>query len=192
MPSDFSRANEDNEKVYFEVIEKVKKEINIPVSIKVSYYFSNLGVMLQKLSETGIDGLVLFNRFYSPDFDIDNMKIVPAPIYSSPDDLSISLRWISIMANRVKCCLAASTGVHNGEGLIKQILAGADAVQVVSTLYKNGFSRIQKMIDELSEWMQKKEYDKLDEFRGKMSQSKSSNPAAFERVQFMKHFSKKG
>lgn len=191
MPSDFARKKEDFENVYFEVIDKVKKEINIPVSIKVSYYFSNLGSMLQRLSESGIDGLVLFNRFYSPDFDIENMQIVPANIYSSPDDISISLRWISIMANRVKCSLAASTGVHDGAGLIKQILAGADAVQVASALYKNGFSRIQKMLDELTNWMNKKEFGNLNEFRGKMSQSNSSNPAAFERVQFMKHFSKK-
>jgi dihydroorotate dehydrogenase (fumarate) len=144
--------------------------------------------MIQKLSETGIAGLVLFNRFYSPDFDIDKMEVIPSNIFSSPSDLSISLRWIAVMAARVQCDLAASTGVHDGAALIKQLLAGAAAVQVASTLYLNGNSRISEMLKALEEWMGKKGYSCLADFRGKMSQARSSNPAAYERVQFMKYF----
>jgi dihydroorotate dehydrogenase (fumarate) len=144
--------------------------------------------MIQKLSETGIAGLVLFNRFYSPDFDIHKMEVVSSNVFSSPSDLSISLRWIAIMAKRVRCDLAASTGVHDGVALIKQLLAGADAVQVASTLYLNGKSRIAEMLKTLEEWMGEKGYSCLADFRGKMSQTKSSNPAAYDRVQFMKHF----
>ena len=188
LPTEFGRTSEEKEKAYFEIIEKVQKEVSIPIALKISYYFSNLGPMIQKLSETGIAGLVLFNRFYSPDFDIDKMEVISSNVFSSPSDLPISLRWIAIMAERVGCDLAASTGVHDGTALIKQILAGADAVQIASTLYKNGKERIGEMLKTLEEWMGKKGYGSLADFRGKMSQAKSSNPAAYERVQFMRYF----
>ena len=188
LPSEFNRTSEEKEKAYFQIIEKVQKEVTIPISLKISYYFSNLGPMIQKLSETGIAGLVLFNRFYSPDFDIDKMEVVSSNVFSAPSDLPISLRWIAIMAERVSCDLAASTGVHDGTALIKQILAGANAVQVASTLYKNGKGQIADMLNTLEAWMDKKSYSSLSDFRGKMSQAKSSNPAAYERVQFMKYF----
>lgn len=188
LPSDFNRSSVDNEKIYFDIIEKVKKEINIPIALKISYYFSNLGTMVQKLSETGVDGIVLFNRFFSPDFDIDKLKVIPSHVLSNPGDLAISLRWIAIMANRVSCSLAASTGVHDGSALIKQLLAGANAVQVVSALYKNGADYIQTMLKELEIWMDDNNYETIEDFRGKMSQERSKNPAAYERGQFMKHF----
>jgi len=188
LPSEFGRTTEEKEKAYFQIIEKVQKEVSIPIALKISYYFSNLGPMIQKLSETGIAGLVLFNRFYSPDFDIDKMEVVSSNVFSSPSDLPISLRWIAIMAERVSCDLAASTGVHDGTALIKQILAGANAVQVASTLYKNGKGQIAEMLATLEAWMDQKGYSSLSDFRGKMSQAKSSNPAAYERVQFMKYF----
>jgi dihydroorotate dehydrogenase (fumarate) len=188
LPTEFDRTTEEKEKAYFQIIEKVQKEVSIPIALKISYYFSNLGPMIQKLSETGVAGLVLFNRFYSPDFDIDKMEVVSSSVFSTPSDLPISLRWIAIMAERVSCDLAASTGVHDGTALIKQILAGADAVQVASTLYKNGKGQIAEMLKTLEEWMAKKGYSSLADFKGKMSQAKSSNPAAYERVQFMKYF----
>lgn len=188
QPSDFSRSSEQIEAKYFEIIEKVKAEIHIPLALKISPYFSNLGQMLQKFSNTGISALVLFNRFFSPDFDIEKFKVIPTHVLSTPSELANSLRWISIMSERVSCDLAASTGVHDGEGVIKQILAGAKAVQVVSSLYKNGKGHIQEMINRLGDWMNHKGYVSLDQFRGKMSQAKSSNPAIYERVQFMKYF----
>jgi dihydroorotate dehydrogenase (fumarate) len=188
LPTEFDRSTEEKEKAYLQIIEKVLKEVSIPVALKISYYFSNLGPMIQKLSNTGIAGLVLFNRFYSPDFDIEKFQVVPSNVFSNPSDLSISLRWIAIMAERVNCDLAASTGVHDGVALVKQILAGAKAVQVVSALYKNGKGHIGVMLRTLEEWMDKKGFSQLSDFRGKMSQSKSSNPAAYERVQFMKYF----
>jgi dihydroorotate dehydrogenase (fumarate) len=188
LPSEFDRTTEEKEKAYFQIIEKVQKEISIPIALKISYYFSNLGPMIQKLSETGIAGLVLFNRFYSPDFDIEKMEVVSSNVFSDPSDLPISLRWIAIMSERISCDLAASTGVHDGTALIKQLLAGANAVQVASTLYKNGKGQIGEMLKTLEDWMRKKGYNHLADFRGKMSQAKSSNPAAYERVQFMKYF----
>ncbi len=188
LPTEFDRTTEEKEKAYFQIIEKVKNVVSIPIALKISYYFSNLGPMIQKLSETGIAGLVLFNRFYSPDFDIEKFEVVPSNVFSSSSDLPLSLRWIAIMAERVSCDLAASTGVHDGTALIKQILAGARAVQVVSALYKNGKGHIKTMLNTLDAWMEKKGFDSLSDFRGKMSQAKSDNPAAYERVQFMKYF----
>jgi len=188
LPSDMKRSVEDNEQVYFDIINEVVDKIKIPVALKIPSYFSNLATMIRNLSETPIAGLVLFNRFYSPDIDIDKFEITSGSILSSPGDLSISLRWIAIMAERVLCDLAASTGVHDGAAVIKQLLAGANAVQVVSSIYKNGGERIAEMLHDLEEWMGKHGFHSIDDFRGKLSQEKSDNPAAFERVQFMKYF----
>ena len=192
LPSDFERSSEEKEAAYFQIIEKVKKAVTIPISLKISYYFSNLGPTIQKLSETGIAGLVLFNRFFSPDFDIDKFEVIPSNTFSAPSDLPTSLRWIAIMAERVNCDLAASTGVHDGSAVIKQLLAGANAVQVVSALYKNDKGYTQEMLKTVEQWMARQGFNSLSDFRGKMSQAKSSNPAAFERMQFMKYFGGKG
>ncbi|MCF6170323.1 MAG: dihydroorotate dehydrogenase-like protein [Bacteroidales bacterium] len=189
LPSDPDKEGAANEAVYFEIAEKILAAVKIPVALKISYYFSGLARMITRLSWTGIKGIVLFNRFFSPDFDIENMEIKSSFVFSSPADLSISLRWVAMMSAHVKCDLAASTGVHNGSALIKQLLAGAKAVQVASVLYKKGFKEIAAMIEELENWMIRKSFTSLEQFTGKMSLEKAENPAAFERVQFMKHFS---
>lgn len=188
MPSDFEKSSEENEKVYFDVVNEVKKHVKIPISLKISYYSSNLGAFAQKLSKTGIKGLVLFNRFYSPDIDINKFELLSTNLTSTPSELPISLRWIGIMYNRVECDLAASTGIHDGAAVIKQLLAGATVVEIASAFYKNGKSIIKNMLDDLSVWMDQKGYKSLAEFKGKMSQDKAKNPAAYERMQFMKYF----
>jgi dihydroorotate dehydrogenase (fumarate) len=188
LPSDMHRSAEENEKNYFDIIQEVLKQVHIPVIVKLSYYFSNLASFLQKISKTGIKGLVLFNRFYNPDIDTETFEFTSNAVLSSPSDIYLSLRWIGIMAGRVDCSLAASTGVHDGNSLIKQILAGADAVEIVSAIYKNGPDHLHGMLKELEDWMDKKGFQSIDQFKGRVSQSKSINPAAFERVQFMKYF----
>ncbi len=189
LPSDFSRSSQEQERMYFNVIERLLDAVSIPIALKISYYFSSLGQMIKRLSDTGVAGLVLFNRFFSPDIDIDKLKIKPSFVYSTPAEMAISLRWVAIMANKVGCDLAASTGVHDGDAVVKQILAGAKAVQVVSSLYKNGPQQIGVMQEALTKWMTDHEHTRLSDFRGKMSQEAASNPAVFERVQFMKYFS---
>ena len=188
LPSEFDRTAEEKETAYLQIIEKIQQAVSIPVALKISYYFTNLGPMIQKLSNTGISGLVLFNRFFSPDFDIDKFEVVSSNVFSNPSDLPLSLRWIAIMAEKVNCDLAASTGVHDGTAVIKQILAGATAVQVVSALYKNQLGYLGEMLKTVEDWMESKGFASLSDFRGKMSQAKSSDPAAYERVQFMKYF----
>lgn len=189
LPSDLSRSDQALESMYFSVIEKVLKTVSIPVALKISHYFSNLGQMIQKLSRSGVSGLVLFNRFFSPDFDIENLKIKPSFVFSTPADLAVSLRWVAMMAQRVDCDLAASIGVHDGNAVIKQLLAGAQAVQVVSVLYQKGVDYIREMTATLEKWMTSHQYSCLSDFRGKLSQAKADNPAVYERVQFMKYFS---
>jgi dihydroorotate dehydrogenase (fumarate) len=188
LPSDPERSSAENEKVYFDIINEVTGKVKIPVALKISYYFSNLAEMIGRLADTGIAALVLFNRFYSPDFDIDDFSITSGSVLSSPGDLALSLRWVAMMSERIQCDLAASTGVHDAPSMIKQILAGANAVQVVSSIYRNGGEKIGEMLHETEQWMKKHGFGSIDQFRGKMSQSRSNHPAAYERVQFMKYF----
>lgn len=188
LPSDVDMEGKNYEKLYFDVVENVKKEISIPISLKISTYFSGLGNMIKKLSWTGVSSLVLFNRFFNPDIDLENRRIKAAHLYSDPDEITASLRWIAILSGQLQTDLCASTGVHDGKGVIKQLLAGATAVQVCSTLYKNGFDRLDSIHEEITGWMQSNGYKGIKDFRGEMSQKMTNNPAAFLRVQFMKHF----
>ena len=188
IPSDVDMDGSQYEKLYFDIIDKVKKEIKIPLALKISSHFSGLGKMINQLSWTGVKGIVLFNRFFNPDIDIEKMRISAGNIYSTPEEITTSLRWIGILAGRVQTDLCASTGVHDGKGVVKQLLAGAKAVQVCSTLYKNGFGQIERINEELREWMAHNHFSKISDFAGKMSFKKSDHPAAFQRVQFMKHF----
>ncbi|MFC1734297.1 dihydroorotate dehydrogenase-like protein [candidate division KSB1 bacterium] len=189
MPSNLNRTNEENEQIYFKIVKKVSESISIPISIKISYYFSNLGLMIQRLSETKIKGMVLFNRFYSPDIDVDNLKVTSTNVFSSPHELSFPLRWIALMAKRVSCDLAASTGIHDGISVVKQLLAGAQATQIASALYLNGPAYIKTMLEDIESWMKEKNYNKISDFRGILSQPETDDPSLYERVQFMKYFS---
>ncbi len=189
LPSDPKKSSSDNEKVYFDIIEKVKNIIKIPLAIKLSYYFSGLAKTMERLSWTGIKSLVLFNRFFSPDIDINNFEIKSSNIFSTPADLAQSLRWVAMLSDTVDCEISASTGVHDGQAAIKQLLVGATTVQIASVLYKKGFKEIPIILNEIESWMTKKNFKTIDDFRGRMSIKKAENPAAYERVQFMKYFS---
>jgi len=191
LPSDFNITSDKVEKTYLQIINNIKSAVDIPVSVKLSYYFADLARFVKQISESGVDGVVLFNRFFHPDFDIENFKIIPSNVLSRSSDLAISLRWMSILSGRMGCDLIASTGVHDGASVIKEILAGANAVQIVSALYKNGIEFISDMIEDIKIWMEKHGFENLNDFRGKMSQVNSPNPAEYERVQFMRYFESK-
>ncbi len=186
MPYLKDKTGTDNENIYFEIIEKVKSQVKIPVSIKMSHYFSNLGRFIERLSEK-VDGLVLFNRFYSPDFDIDNEKLFAGHIYSSKFEMHIPLRWIAMTHGHIHSDIAASTGIHSGADVIKMLLAGADATEIVTTIYQHGPEKIKSMLGELEDYMKKHNYNSIDDFKGKLSLKKAENPSAFYRVQFMKY-----
>lgn len=188
LPSDPRMNGEENKQIYLDIIQSVLKQITIPLSVKISYYFSDLAKFSLKLSWTGISGLVLFNRFFSPDIDIEHFKVTATNVFSTPEELAMSLRWVAILSDKVHCDIAASTGVHDGKAVIKQLLAGARAVQCVSALYKYGYGHIGTMLAELEEWMVRHNYSRIDDFWGMLSYKKAENPAPYERVQFMKHF----
>ncbi|MPQ49151.1 dihydroorotate dehydrogenase-like protein [Marinifilum sp. N1E240] len=188
LPTDMNRSGEENEQIYFDVLKTVKEQVAIPVALKISPYHSNLANVIKKLDDMDADGVVMFNRFYSPDIDINNLSITSGQVLSHSDDYKNSLRWIGIMSDRVKCSLAATTGIHTSESIIKQILAGADAVQLASILYKNGPEYIDILTKEIYSWMEDQGFENIRDFKGKMCQSKSNEPAAYERVQFMKNF----
>ncbi len=187
LSSDPRLTGPEKERVYHQIVEAVKEATKIPLALKIGQQFSSPAHVLTALSESGVDSLTLFNRPYNPDFDIEKLEVVPAKHLSNPDEYVSALRWISILAGKVNCDLAAATGIHDGAAAIKQLLAGAAAVQAVSTFYQNGLSRLEEMLSEIESWMKRSGFETLGDFRGKMSQSQSENPAAFERVQFMKH-----
>ena len=167
LPSDFEKSGVENEKVYFDIIQEVKKFVTIPVSLKIGYYFSSLAQTALKLSETGIAGLTLFNRPYNPDIDIDNLQVSSSNMFSNDSEYSHSLRWVALLSGKLKCDIAASTGVHNYETIIKQLLAGADAVQMVSLFYKQPvphFDAIPRILYNIEEWMKQHNFNNIDEF----------------------------
>ncbi len=189
MPSDQTKTGEQIENTYIDIINRVRKEVKIPVSVKMSSYFSNLSAMIQRISETKIDGIVLFNRFISADFDIDKIAVSPSYVFSNDKEYSLPLRWTAIMSSKIKCSIAASNGIHDSEALIKLLLAGADAVQIASTIYLNGMGQIDFMLKNLEDWMQSKNYTSISHFKGALSYNNLKNPAELERVQFMRYFS---
>lgn len=189
LPSDWRRSSTDNENVYYDIIREVRNYVNIPVSVKIGYYFSALSQSVQKLSESGVNGIVLFNRPYNADFDVEKMQVSHGSIYSNNEEYNHTLRWISILSEHVKCDLSASTGIHTWEAFVKQLLAGAQTVQIASALYVEGLEVIPAILKGTGDWMKRHGFENIEAFRGKLSKSKLENPAAIERVQFMKLYS---
>lgn len=181
----------DIEKIYFDTIAKVLDLVSIPVAIKISPYFSDLSSMIVRLSQTGVAGITLFNRYYMPDIDINEEKVISADVLSDANDYILPLRWIGSMCGKTACKLAASTGIHNGETAVKFLLAGASAVQVASSLYRKGPGFITELNGFVEKWMEEKGYKSIDDFKGKLSMKKLENQTLYERVQFMKHFGEK-
>ena len=188
LPTDNQRGEKELTEATLEIIAKVKASIKIPIALKISSYQTNMIQHVEQMDQAGVQGIVLFNRSWMPDIDIHNFVLTSGFVLSSPSDLGNTLRWVSIISGRVICDIAASTGVHDSAGVIKQLLAGAQVVQVVSTLYHNDMTKIGKMTNELSQWMDENEFESIGDFRGRLSRANSGNPAAWERVQFMKHF----
>ena len=191
LPMDKDKNPRDYEKNYLELVSRVKKKTSLPLIIKLGSGFSNITWMVNQLYVRGAAAAVLFNRFYAPDINTTDLTFGSSEVLSSPADLRNSLRWIGIVSSQVeKIDLAASTGVHSGMAVIKQILAGATAVQVCSVLYRNGIDYIRDMIMEMKNWMEKKKYNRIEDFRGKMNYGSLDDPSVYERAQFIKYFSK--
>lgn len=174
------------EEEFYSVVEQLKEAINIPIAIKIGPHFSSLTHFAQLLKGAGADAIVIFNRFYQFDIDIDDLSIVSGNKFSSPDEINLSLRWVAILSGVLKCDIAASRGIHDAGGVVKQLLAGAKAVQICSTLYINNLSIIDRMLKDISAWMENKKFDTIADFQGKLSQKASTKPELYHRLQYIK------
>jgi dihydroorotate dehydrogenase (fumarate) len=174
------------EKEYLDILKAVKSVVKIPVAIKLSPYFSNMANMAKRLDEAGANALVLFNRFYQPDINLEELEIQPNVLLSGPQALRLPLTWIGILYGRIRANLAATSGVHSGEDVLKLVMVGADVTMLCSALLRNGIDHLRKVESGLLEWMEKHEYESVQQMKGSMSQIRCPNPSAFERAQYMK------
>ncbi len=186
IPTDSNLTAQDVEGIYVDVLAAVKKSVTIPVSVKLSPYFTSLPNMARRLQEAGADGLVLFNRFYQPDLDIESLEVVPNLLLSTPQEMRLPLRWIAILYGRVQLDLAATTGIHSAEDVAKMLMAGATVTMMCSALLRHGVGRITEVLNDLRAWMQEHDYESVQIMRGSLSQKSCPEPAAFERANYMK------
>ncbi len=186
IPTDPRLTAEDVEKTYVDIVRAVKGTVTIPVAVKVSPFFSNFTNVAQRLDQAGADALVLFNRFYQPDIDLEELEIVPNVLLSSQQALRLPLTWIGILCGKVKASLAATSGVHTAEDVVKLLMVGADVTMLCSSLMRHGVNHLRHVERELREWMEEHEYESVRQMQGSMSQIKCSDPTAFERAQYMR------
>jgi dihydroorotate dehydrogenase (fumarate) len=186
IPTDPGLTSAAVEQQYLDIIETVKSAVTIPIAVKLSPFFSNMANMAKRLDEVGANALVLFNRFYQPDINLDELEIKPNVLLSTPQALRLPLTWIGILYGRIQANLAATSGVHGPEDVVKLLMVGADVTMLCSTLLRNGISHLRHIEDGLLLWMEKHEYDSVQQMKGSMSQIRCANPSAFERAQYMK------
>jgi dihydroorotate dehydrogenase (fumarate) len=186
VAADISATSDAIESSYLHLVEVVRAAVTVPLAVKIGPYFSAMGAMARRLGEAGADGLVLFNRFYQPDIDLDTLDVAPNLKLSSPHELRLVLRWLAILHGRIQPDLAASTGVHEAEDAAKAILAGATVVMMASALLRHGPARLTEVQKGLETWLRANEYVSVGQARGSLSQASIPDPTAFERANYMK------
>jgi dihydroorotate dehydrogenase (fumarate) len=186
IPTDPTLTAADIEKVYLDVVSAVKATVTIPVAVKLSPYFSNLANMARRLDDAGADALVLFNRFYQPDIDLEELEIKPNVLLSTPQALRLPMTWIGILYGHVRCSLAGTGGVHSAEDAVKLLMVGANVTMLCSSLMRHGVNHLRHVDRELREWMEAHEYESVAQMQGSMSQVRCPDPGAFERAQYMR------
>jgi len=182
-PSKSSQEIEDN---YIDVLKAVKSAVNIPVAMKISPYFTSLGSMAKRFDEAKADALVLFNRFYQPDIDLDNLEVVPNLILSTSESMRLPMRWIAILKGHVNASLAGTSGIHTAKDVLKMVMAGADITMLCAVLLKHGISEIQNILTDVEKWMEENEYESIEQMKGSMSFKSVAEPAAYARANYMK------
>ena len=190
IPTDPSISGTEVEKKYVDIVTTVKKEVNIPVALKLSPFFSNMANMAGQFDKSGVDALVLFNRFYQPDIDLEDYEVVPNILLSQSQAMRLPMRWIAILRDQIKCDLAATSGIHTGTDVIKMLMVGANVTMICSCLLKHGIPHVKNILDHMQNWMLEREYSSVAELMGSMSQKKTSDPSNYERAQYMKAITK--
>lgn len=186
LPTDMVASSQQIENVYLDILRAVKLAVHIPVAVKLSPFFSNMANMAKRLDATGADGLVLFNRFYQPDIDLENLTIRPNVLLSTPQDLRLPLTWIGILYARVKASLAATSGIHQVEDVIKVLMVGANVTMMCSILLREGLDHVRAIERQLKQWMEDHEYESVRQMQGSMSQLRCADPSSFERAHYMR------
>ncbi len=186
IPTNMEVSGSDIENGYTDILREIKTSVQIPVASKLSPFFSNLAHMAKRLDQMGTDGLVLFNRFYQPDIDLEELEIKPNVLLSTPQDLRLPLTWIGILYGRIRASLAATSGVHGPEDVIKLLMVGADVTMLCSVLLRNGIGHVRHIEQGVLEWMEEHEYESVQQLQGSMSQLRCPDPGAFERAQYMR------
>ncbi|MBC8094911.1 MAG: dihydroorotate dehydrogenase-like protein [Akkermansiaceae bacterium] len=186
IPTDMNLSSADVEQTYLDILKSVKAAVTIPVAIKLSPFFSNFANMAKRLDDAGADGLVLFNRFYQPDIELDTLEVKPNILLSTPMAMRVPLRWIALLYDRVRADLAATSGIHRASDVLKMLMTGADVTMLCSVLIRHGLAQISVIERDLITWMEEHEYLSVQQLRGSLSQKNSANPSAFERAQYMK------
>lgn len=186
IPTNFNQSGAEIEQIYIDLLHAVKDAVNIPVAIKISPYFSNMANMAKRLVDAGADGLVLFNRFYQPDIDIDELEVTSNVLLSSPQDMRLPMRWIALLYGRLNVDFAATSGINKGHDVLKMMMAGANVTLIVSALLRHGVHHLRDMEKEMLHWMEEHEYESIKQMQGSMSQINCPNESEFERVQYMK------
>jgi dihydroorotate dehydrogenase (fumarate) len=186
LPTDLDTTGSQLEDGYLRLVRSIRASIKIPIAVKLSPFFTALPNFAQNLADEGVNGLVLFNRFYQPDFDLEELEVVPRLILSTSQELRLPLRWIAILYGRIPLDLALTTGIHTSEDLIKATMAGASACMVASTLLKYGISHAEEILDGMLAWMEEREYESITQLRGSMSQRSVADPEEFERANYIK------
>jgi dihydroorotate dehydrogenase (fumarate) len=186
IPADLDRTSAEIEQTYIDILKAVKSAVSIPVALKLSPYFSNMANMAKRLDQAGADGLVLFNRFYQPDIDLEELEVKANIHLSAPHEMRLPLRWIAILYGRVKANLAATSGIHSSTEVLKMLMAGADVTMLCSVLLQKGLGEIRLIENEMSRWLADHEYQSVRQLQGSMSQKNCADPAAFERAQYMR------
>lgn len=186
LPTDPKEDSQSVEANYLDLIQNVCMAVEIPVAVKISPFFTSIPYFSSQVIKAGAKGLVLFNRFYQPDFDLDELEVVPGLKLSNNDEMLLPLRWISIMYGRVPADFALTTGVQSGVDILKAMMAGAKVTMVASEFLRKGVGRATEMIDSVKLWMEEHEYESIEQMQGSMSQKSVADPAAFERANYMK------
>ncbi len=186
ISTDPELASQDLEQIYIDLVSDMRKQIHIPLAVKLSPFFTSLANFANRLVKAGANGLVLFNRFYQPDIDIETLEVVPEIHLSTSEELRLPLRWVAILHGRVEADLALTTGVHSGEDMIKAAMAGASVSMLASELIAKGSKRVPTLLGEITKWMEEFEYDSITQMLGSMSQKAVADPGAFERANYMK------
>jgi len=186
IPTNLEISGSEIENNYADILREIKTSVQIPVAAKLSPFFSNLANMAKRFDQMGTDGLVLFNRFYQPDIDLEELEIKPNVLLSSPQDLRLPLTWIGILYGRIRASLAATSGVHGPEDVIKLLMVGADVTMLCSVLLRNGIGHVRHIEQGVREWMEEREYESVQQLQGSMSQLRCADPGAFERAQYMR------